>query len=142
MATITFEPLGVSIECSDGEPIFAAARRAGVPIPTACVGRGTCGLCRVKVLSGEEALSPINPVEKRHLGNTYFITKLRLSCQATVGGGAVSATPGSTGAGGSGSPPATVASAPAGPVTGPGGSHVTLLIPDAPAKLKKLLPRL
>lgn len=151
MATITFEPLGISIECSDGEPIFAAARRAGVPIPTACVGRGTCGLCRVKVLSGEEALSPINPIEKRHLGNTYFITKLRLSCQATVGAGGTAAggTPAgmNPGAAGGGAPPAT-ATAPAtpgavpGPGPGPGGAHVTLLIPDAPAKLKKLLPRL
>ena len=51
-----------------------------------CVGRATCGLCRVKVLAGEEALSPINADEKKHLGNTYFITKLRLSCQARLVG--------------------------------------------------------
>jgi ferredoxin len=84
MPAIVFEPFAVRIECQPGETVFAAARRQNVLIPTACVGRGTCGLCRVKVLAGEAALSPINSTEKRHLGNTYFITKLRLSCQTQV----------------------------------------------------------
>ncbi len=84
MPAIVFEPLAVRIDCRAGETVFAAARRHNVPVPTACVGRGTCGLCRVKVVAGEELLSPINSTEKRHLGNTYFITKLRLSCQMQV----------------------------------------------------------
>ena len=86
MPLILFEPLGLKIPCEEGETAFSAARRAGVPIPTACVGRATCGLCRVKVVAGEEHLSPMNHDEKRHLGNTYFLTKLRLSCQARVSG--------------------------------------------------------
>ncbi len=81
MARITIEPLSVQIECSESETVFAAARRQNVPIPTACVGRGTCGLCRVKILAGESALPPVSDTEKRHLGNTYFLTKLRLACQ-------------------------------------------------------------
>lgn len=89
MPTIIFEPLGLRIECEEGETAFSAARRANVPIPTACVGRGSCGLCRVKVVGGEDMLSPINNKERRHLGNTYFITKLRLSCQAKVSGDVV-----------------------------------------------------
>ena len=39
---------------------------------------------RVKVVSGEEHLTPFNPAERKHLGNVYFITKLRLSCQARI----------------------------------------------------------
>jgi hypothetical protein len=34
-------------------------------------------------------LSPLGEVEKKQLGNVYFITKLRLSCQACVTGGDV-----------------------------------------------------
>ncbi|HRI49856.1 MAG TPA: 2Fe-2S iron-sulfur cluster-binding protein [Pseudomonadota bacterium] len=117
MPSIVFEPLGMTIECATGETVFAAARRHNVPIPTACVGRGTCGLCRVKVVAGEEALSPINSTEKRHLGNTYFITKLRLSCQVQIGGAAAAAT----------TPPGT-----------DGEKRVTLLIPDAVKNLKRL----
>lgn len=86
MPVILFEPIGVRVPCEEGETAFAAARRAGVLIPTACVGRASCGLCRVKVVAGEEHLSPLNNDEKRHLGNTYFVTRLRLSCQAKVSG--------------------------------------------------------
>ena len=86
MPTITFEPSGLRAQADEGESVFAAARRAGVPIPTACVGRATCGLCRVRVVAGEPHLSPLNADEKKHLGNTYFITRLRLSCQARVSG--------------------------------------------------------
>ena len=53
-------------------------------MPTACAGQATCGLCRVKVVSGEEHLTPFNAAERKHLGNVYFITKLRLSCQARI----------------------------------------------------------
>jgi ferredoxin len=77
------------VECADGESVFEVARRHGVPIATACVGKATCGLCRVKVLAGEEHLSPFNAGERKHLGNVYFITKERLSCQARVSGGDV-----------------------------------------------------
>lgn len=66
--------------------MFAAARRSNVPVPTACVGRGTCGLCRVKVIDGEDRMSPVSATEKRHLGNTYYLTKLRLSCQLQISG--------------------------------------------------------
>ena len=81
MPRVTFEPLGVTLECATDESIFACARRNGILIPTACNGKATCGLCRVKILAGESGLSPIGHDEVKHLGNTYFITKLRLSCQ-------------------------------------------------------------
>jgi uncharacterized 2Fe-2S/4Fe-4S cluster protein (DUF4445 family) len=86
---VTFEPLGITVDCHDGESVFACARRHNILIPTACAGKATCGLCRVKVESGAEHLTPINHDETKHLGNTYFITKLRLSCQAKVSGGDV-----------------------------------------------------
>ncbi|MDB4964404.1 MAG: ferredoxin [Myxococcales bacterium] len=81
MPRVTFEPIGVTVDCADGESVFACARRHNVPVPTACAGKATCGLCRVKILAGEENVEPINRDEMKHLGNTYFITKLRLSCQ-------------------------------------------------------------
>jgi ferredoxin, 2Fe-2S len=86
---VTFLPLDKTVDCAEGESVFDAARRSGVPIPTACVGKATCGLCRVKILAGAEFLPPINRDEQKHLGNTYFITKLRLSCQCKVSGGDV-----------------------------------------------------
>lgn len=78
---VTFEPLGVTVDCNERESVFACARRHNIPIPTACAGKATCGLCRVKLEAGEAHVAPLNRDEQKHLGNTYFITKLRLSCQ-------------------------------------------------------------
>jgi ferredoxin, 2Fe-2S len=89
MPVITFEPLRLRVACADGDSIFEVARRHGIPIATACVGKATCGLCRVKVVDGEAYLSPFNAGERKHLGNVYFLTKERLSCQARVSGGDV-----------------------------------------------------
>jgi 2Fe-2S ferredoxin len=89
MPSITFLPMNVTVSCADGESLFEVARRNGVPVATACAGKATCGLCRMKIVAGEAHLSPFNAGEKKHLGNVYFITKERLSCQARVTGGDV-----------------------------------------------------
>jgi 2Fe-2S ferredoxin len=88
---VTFQPAGVTAPCAQGDSVFEVARRAGVSVATACVGKASCGLCRVKVLVGEAHLTPLNSAERKHLGNVYFINKLRLSCQARLadGGGDV-----------------------------------------------------
>jgi ferredoxin len=84
MASITYLPGGTCLPCAPGESVFEVARRGGVHVPTACAGQATCGLCRVKVVKGEEHLTPFNAAERKHLGNVYFITKLRLACQARI----------------------------------------------------------
>ncbi|HLL21654.1 MAG TPA: 2Fe-2S iron-sulfur cluster-binding protein, partial [Kofleriaceae bacterium] len=55
----------------------------------ACVGKGTCGLCRVKIVAGAEHLNPFTDEERKHLGNVYHITKVRLACRCKVTGGDV-----------------------------------------------------
>lgn len=89
MASVTFMPSGDRVECAEGERIFDVAVRAGKPLATACGGQATCGLCRLKVLSGEAHLSAFTAAEKSHLGNVYFVTKVRLGCQTCVSGGDV-----------------------------------------------------
>jgi 2Fe-2S ferredoxin len=84
--SVTFQPTGTRVACAEGESIFEVGRQAGIEISTACVGKATCGLCRVKVLDGEDAVSPLNAAEKKHLGNVYFLTKVRLACQTRVHG--------------------------------------------------------
>ncbi|RMH41923.1 MAG: ferredoxin [Deltaproteobacteria bacterium] len=86
MPRITFLPMNVVVDCEAGDTVFAAGRRAGVPIPTSCVGQATCGRCRVEIVSGEDHLPPLTDDERRHLGNVYFITRVRLSCQCPVSG--------------------------------------------------------
>jgi len=86
MARVTFQPAGTTVEVADGSTLFDAGARAGVTIETACVGKGTCGLCRVKVLAGADALTPYTDEEERHLGNLYHLTRVRLSCRTRVSG--------------------------------------------------------
>jgi uncharacterized 2Fe-2S/4Fe-4S cluster protein (DUF4445 family) len=86
---VTFLPAGREVECADGASLFEAGGGAAAGIETSCVGKGTCGLCRVKVIRGGEFLSPYTDEEQKHLGNVYFLTKVRLSCRARVAGGDV-----------------------------------------------------
>lgn len=89
MPRVTFAGLGVTVEIPDGHTVFDAGALAHAGIETACVGKGTCGLCRVKVLAGEAHLAPYTDEELKHLGNVYHLTRVRLSCRAAVRGGDV-----------------------------------------------------
>ena len=86
MARVTFLPEGQVVECADGTTLFDAGAAAKVTIDTACVGKGTCGLCRVRIVSGAAALTPYTDEEERHLGNLYHITRVRLACRTRVSG--------------------------------------------------------
>ena len=84
MATITFQPSGLRVECQPGESIYEVAWRSGAALASACGAKATCGLCRVKICAGEQFLTPLNENDKKHLGNVYFLTKVRLGCQARI----------------------------------------------------------
>ena len=86
---MTFLPAGTAIDCADGTSLFDAGGGAAAGIETSCVGKGTCGLCRVKIVSGAEFLTAYTDEEFKHLGNVYHLTKVRLSCRARVAGGDV-----------------------------------------------------
>ncbi|MCO4771808.1 MAG: (2Fe-2S)-binding protein [Deltaproteobacteria bacterium] len=86
MPTITFMPSGVTIEVKPGTTVFNAAARAEVPIASQCGGKCACALCRVKVVGGAELISPMTWEEEGHMGNAFYITRQRLSCQLQVFG--------------------------------------------------------
>lgn len=50
--TITFKPGDIRISVPQGTSVLDAAMEAGVHINAACGGQGTCGRCRVKLISG------------------------------------------------------------------------------------------
>jgi ferredoxin len=72
--------------CAEGDTLFDAGGRVGAGIETSCVGKGTCGLCRVKIVAGAEHLTPYTDEERKHLGNVYHLTKVRLACRSRVSG--------------------------------------------------------
>jgi len=77
------------VDVVEGSTLFEAGAKVTAGIETSCVGKGTCGLCRVKIVSGAESLNPFTDEERKHLGNVYHITKVRLSCRCKVGAGDV-----------------------------------------------------
>lgn len=87
MPKVTFQPSGAVVEVAEGTTLFdAGARAIDIKIDTACIGKGTCGLCRVKILAGGEHLSPYTDEEEKHLGNLYHLSRVRLSCRTRVSG--------------------------------------------------------
>jgi ferredoxin len=83
---ISFQPANVTIEVAAGSNIRDAGITAGVEIPSTCGGVGSCGLCKVKITGGADVLGAMTALEVGKLGNVFFITKERLSCQTTVAG--------------------------------------------------------
>ncbi len=51
-AQVTFSSSGVTIECAETETLLAAARSAGLAIPSGCTF-GVCGTCKVKKTEGQ-----------------------------------------------------------------------------------------
>ena len=89
MPTVTIhtgEGEPVIVDAPAGSTLFEAGAKVAAGIDTACVGKGTCGLCRVKIIAGAENLNPFTDEERKHLGNVYHLTKVRLSCRSQIAG--------------------------------------------------------
>jgi Na+-transporting NADH:ubiquinone oxidoreductase subunit F len=71
------------IEGTTGDKLLTALQSADLPIPAACGGKGTCGLCRVTV--GEGGGAPL-PTEVSLLGPAEIRAGKRLSCQMVLRG--------------------------------------------------------
>ena len=61
-----------------GQDLLRVLRERGVFVPSACGGRGSCGLCKVQVLEGG---GPVLPTEIPHLSPSEREQGWRLACQ-------------------------------------------------------------
>ncbi|MGE4353750.1 MAG: ASKHA domain-containing protein [Oscillospiraceae bacterium] len=81
------------VSAAFGENILALAIKAGVAIDAPCSGNGTCGKCRLRLISG------IVDVDKNgHICDEDFEDGWRLACQSRVAGDAVLLVPAEAGA--------------------------------------------
>ena len=69
MPRVTILPAGLVVDVADGTTLFDAGAKLGAGIETACVGKGTCGLCRVKIVSGGDVTIELAP-RKKPAGST------------------------------------------------------------------------
>jgi uncharacterized 2Fe-2S/4Fe-4S cluster protein (DUF4445 family) len=83
---VVFEPSGRTVYVLPGTKILEAAGRAGLIIQSPCGGQGTCGKCRVRVVSGRcEGAAQAPACVSAELWRDGH----RLACQTTVDGAAV-----------------------------------------------------
>lgn len=64
-----------------GKNLLSMLTAEKIFVPSACGGRGTCGLCKLKVLEGA---GPLLPTEEPFLDAEEIESNVRLSCQVKV----------------------------------------------------------
>lgn len=90
---ITFQPSGRSVYALPGTTVFEAAGRAGLLLQSPCGGRGTCGKCRVRVISGD---IPPSPACREFFNKEDIAAGFRLACQVKIDCGCVIEVPDSS----------------------------------------------
>ena len=71
------ETIDVNVET--GQRLMDIARNSGIYIDAPCSGNGTCGKCRVQILSGEAESHPT-----RHITDEDYAAGWRLACETRV----------------------------------------------------------
>lgn len=69
------------LEVEGGQTLLACLYANEIFIPSACGGKGTCGHCKITVLSGG---GPVLPIETPHLTRKEIRSNVRLACQVKV----------------------------------------------------------
>ncbi len=87
---VTFQPEGRSVFVLGGAKLVEAAGRAGMILNQPCGGEGSCGKCRVEVLSNAPAPTA---ADRRHLDEEALAGGWRLACQLEVQGDMVVSVP-------------------------------------------------
>lgn len=73
-----------SVSVARGATVLEAARLARVELRHYCGGNCSCGTCRVEIVHGERALSPVASMEAMVLGDAARRRGDRLACQAEI----------------------------------------------------------
>ena len=80
---LRFLPEGAEVRVPSGTPVFDAASWNGIAIDSTCGGHGTCKKCRVRIVSGEVPIGPLDP-------RAFTVDELRegwrLACRAGARG--------------------------------------------------------
>lgn len=77
---IDLQPSGRRIAATADQTLLAAAQDSGLELVAVCGGNGSCGTCRVHLISGQ--LSALTSIEEHELEKAEIATGCRLACQA------------------------------------------------------------
>src|SRR5512143_1021723 len=79
---IDFEPIGKRVDVAPGTDLLEAARQAGIGLASVCGGEGTCGRCRVMIMSG--SVTPPVDADHRFLSQLELMSGQRLACRCQI----------------------------------------------------------
>ena len=79
---VDFEPIGRRVEVEPGANLLDAARQAGIGLASVCGGEGTCGRCRIVMMSGQVS-GPVD-ADRRYLSQLEINAGHRLACRVHV----------------------------------------------------------
>jgi uncharacterized 2Fe-2S/4Fe-4S cluster protein (DUF4445 family) len=79
MPVVEFHPAGIKVEVPEGTELMDAAAAAGVSINAPCGGKGTCGKCAVRIISGTPVVRH-DGAKKEDIRDGEI-----LACRASVG---------------------------------------------------------
>src|SRR5690348_15909129 len=80
---LRFLPDGADVRVPSGTPVFDAASWNGIAIDSTCGGHGTCKKCKVRIVSGDV---PVGPLDPRAFNADELRDGWRLACRANARG--------------------------------------------------------
>jgi len=83
MARIHFKPDNIIHEVEDGSALIEICDEIGVSLSFGCT-EGTCGVCELSVVNGNQNLSKITDEEKEYLLPEDLEEGMRLGCQLKI----------------------------------------------------------
>ena len=85
-AVVQFEPQGCRVQVPAGTTLLEAARRAELPLASACGESGVCGRCGLEILEGAGSLADPSWRERDTKARNRVDSDLRLACLSEVWG--------------------------------------------------------
>jgi uncharacterized 2Fe-2S/4Fe-4S cluster protein (DUF4445 family) len=79
MPLVTFLPSGKSIDAAPGTELLDAAKALGLSVDAPCGGKGTCGQCVARVVSGQVETGSLGSLDKDEVAAGYV-----LACRSKV----------------------------------------------------------
>lgn len=83
---VRFSPSGKHIRVDAGTTLLEAARRAGLPVASACGSDGICGRCGMRVLAGAGTLPDESESEALVKRRNRVDPEERLACRVALSG--------------------------------------------------------
>lgn len=86
MNKLTVLPQNIEIQVDQDKDLLTALKENNIFVKTSCGGCASCTHCIIAVTEGESYVNEMSFEEKQVLGNTFHMTKERLSCQTKISG--------------------------------------------------------